>query len=343
MRILGIESSCDETSASVVVDGREVLSNIIATQIPVHAKYGGVVPELASRNHVVDIIPVVEQALAEAECGWGDLDAIAVTQGPGLVGALLIGIETAKALAYSHDLPLLGVNHIEAHLMASTVCPAEGFERPEFPFIGLAVSGGHTSLVRFDGVGQHRLLGQTLDDAAGEALDKVGKMLGLGYPGGVKIDHLSEGGDPQALTFPRALPRRADFRFSFSGLKTSVRTYLGRLDAIPEGQALRDLCASVQEAVVDVLIRKTRLAAAAEGVQHIVLSGGVSANRRLRARMAQVAKENNLILSIPPRKLCTDNAAMIAGLAFHYLTDDHLRNRFDAFDLNARASWPVGV
>lgn len=341
MRVLGIESSCDETSAAIVVDGREVRSNIIATQIPIHEKYGGVVPELASRSHVLDLIPVIEQALEGAGVTLDQVDGVAVTSGPGLVGALLTGLEVAKGLAYSRGLPLVGVNHVEAHLMAARIAVDEGFTFPELPFVGLVVSGGHTSLIRADGVGDYTQLGHTLDDAAGEALDKVGKMLGLGYPGGVHIDRISEGGDPQAHAFPRALKQRDNFNFSFSGLKTSARTFLERLDALPEGQALRDFCASVQEAVVDALVRKTVFAARAQKVKHVVLSGGVSANRRLRARMLEACAKHGLALAVPPRRLCTDNAAMIAGLGYHYLSDAD--THFDAYQLDARASWPVGA
>lgn len=350
MIVLGIESSCDETSAAVVIDGHDVRSNVIATQIPIHARYGGVVPELASRAHILDIIPVIDRALSDANLSLDDLDGIAVTQGPGLVGSLLVGIEVAKTLAQSRNIPLVGINHVEAHLIAPLVAPDAGMDRPEFPFVGLVVSGGHTSLIRADAIGQYKILGQTLDDAAGEALDKTAKMLGLGYPGGVKIDQLSDSGDPAAIDFPRALRRRTNFDFSFSGLKTSVRTYLetlrlsqqeqGQEQNPPSGQALSDLCASLQEAIVDSLISKTILAALSENVPWIIASGGVSANRRLRSQLLRAASTHNLRLAIPPRPLCTDNGAMIAGLGFHYLK--HAPNHFDASSLNARASWPVG-
>jgi N6-L-threonylcarbamoyladenine synthase len=348
LKILGIETSCDETSAAVVEGGRWVRSNVVASQVPLHARYGGVVPELASRAHIVDIIPVVERALAEANVSLADLDGVAVTQGPGLVGSLLVGVELAKAVALRYDLPLVGVNHVEAHLMAPLIAADEGMERPTLPFVGLVVSGGHTSLIRADAVSAYTILGQTLDDAAGEALDKAGKMLGLGYPGGVKIDHLSDGGDPSAVALPRALRRRDSLDFSFSGLKTAVRTYLESQPASPQGQALADICASVQEAVVEVLVDKTLRAAKAQGVEWVIISGGVSANRRLRARIQEAAAAQGLRASIPPRPLCTDNGAMIAGLGYHYLTraiaaHAPARLGFAAAAMNARASWPVGA
>lgn len=346
MKILGIESSCDESGAAVVVDGVHVLSNAVATQIPVHARYGGVVPELASRNHVLDILPVVRKALSEAEMSLRELDGIAVTQGPGLVGSLLVGIETAKALAYSADLPLVGVHHIEAHLVAAFVARDNDAPPPPLPFIGLVVSGGHTSLFRVDAIGQYTLLGQTRDDAAGEALDKVGKMLGLGYPGGVAIDRLSTQGNPQAIDFPRAMRRRDTFDFSFSGLKTAVRTYLeGLTEAHREAQP-HNVCASVQEAVVDILVFKALAAAKAEKAKAIVISGGVSANRRLRKLLRERAEPRGIEVFIPPMWLCTDNAAMIAGLGEHVLADYLAaggKRGFDAFGLDARSSWAVGA
>jgi N6-L-threonylcarbamoyladenine synthase len=337
--VLGIESSCDETSAAVVEDGQRVISNIVSSQIPVHAKYGGVVPELASRAHVLDIVPTIEAATAV--CPLSDIDAIAVTQGPGLVGSLLVGIEMAKALAYRHQLPLVGVNHVEAHLMAAMIAAeqsdGEATPPPSFPFVGLVVSGGHTSLYLVRDWGDCVLLGQTRDDAAGEALDKVGKMLGLGYPGGMHIDRLATTGDPAAFAFPRAMRQRDSLEFSFSGLKTAVAHQLAKLD-LSQQQTLHDVCASVLEAVVDVLVRKSIIAAQLHGVRELIISGGVSANRRLRLRMHQACEQAGLRFLVPPRSLCTDNAGMIAGLGYHRLQG--LR-AFDAFDLNARASWPL--
>ncbi len=340
MLVLGIESSCDECAASVVRDGA-ILTNCIATQVPVHARYGGVVPELASRAHILDVVPVIEAALQQAEVEASQLDAIAVTQGPGLVGSLLVGIEAAKALAYCYDLPLLGMHHIEAHLMAATHAVAAPSEPPSFPFVGLVVSGGHTSLFLAHDLGQYTALGHTLDDAAGEALDKVGKMLGLGYPGGIHIDKLSRDGDPKAFRFPRALPQKDSLDFSFSGLKTSVLHHLQKEATLPSGQALADLCAAVLEAVVDVLVKKTLRAARKHRVRHVVISGGVSANQRLRAHMRERAALDGINVAIPPLPLCTDNAAMVAGLAHAYLVRQAPPKGFAAFDLSARASWPL--
>jgi len=346
MIVLGIESSCDETSAAVVAgedDNLEVRSNVVASQVPIHARYGGVVPELASRAHVVDIVSVVERALDEADASLEDIHGMCVTRGPGLVGSLLVGIEMAKALAWKRDCPLVGINHIEAHLTAPTVEIESGWDALEFPYVGLVVSGGHTSLFQVTAVGEYRALGHTRDDAAGEALDKVGKMLGLGYPGGVAIDRLSQDGDPGAYDFPRAMRRRDNLEFSFSGLKTSVRTWLEGQPSIPEGQALADLCASVQEAVVDILVYKLFNAAADEGVRCVVISGGVSANSRLRQRVRDEGARRNLATCVPPRPLCTDNAGMIAGLGHHYLRGPvSAGTGFDAYGLDARASWPFG-
>ena len=345
MVVLGIESSCDETSAAVVVDGREVRSNVVASQIPIHARYGGVVPELASRAHVLDVIPVIEKALAEAAIELRQVDGIAVTSGPGLIGSLLVGIEVAKALAFRINKPLVGVNHVEAHLMAPFVAVDEGWDPPCFPALGLAVSGGHTSLVRIDGYGQYQVVGQTRDDAAGEALDKVGKALGLGYPGGVFIDRLGASGNPSVLDFPRAMRRKGNFEFSFSGLKTSVMTHLGKLDHPPQGEELADLCASVQEAVVDVLVYKAVAAAKAEKLRCVLLTGGVSANRRLRTKMMAACRKAGIAACVPPRSLCTDNAGMVAGLGFHALSglSPEERTGFHSFDVGARSSWPVGT
>ena len=347
MIVLGIESSCDETAAALLRDGRTILANRVASQVPVHARYGGVVPELASRNHIIEVLPVLRACLAEAGLGLGDIDGIAVAAGPGLVGSLLVGVEVAKALAFSLDRPLVGVNHIEAHLTA----PLIDYEGPEglsgtpgFPYLGLVVSGGHTHLFKVEGVGRYSLIGGTRDDAAGEAFDKVAKMLGLPYPGGVQIDRAARRGQSDAIRFPRALPRRDSFDFSFSGVKTSVLTHVKRLDAIPdpESQAFADICASFQEAVVDVLVTKTFRAARALGVADVVVSGGVSANSRLRERALEVATSNGVRVHIPPIRLCTDNAAMIAGLGHHYLLAGGATG-FDGFGLNASSSLPMGT
>ena len=346
MLVLGIESSCDETAASLVESGRTIRANQVASQIPVHARYGGVVPELASRNHIVELLPVIRACVAEAGAALADIDGIAVAAGPGLVGSLLVGVEVAKGLAFGLGRPLVGVNHIEAHLMAPLIDyeGAEGLSgTPDFPFVGLIVSGGHTHLFRVEDVGRYALIGSTRDDAAGEAYDKVAKMMGLPYPGGVQIDRAARRGDKAAIRFPRALPQRDSFDFSFSGLKTSVLTHLKGLDATPdpESQAFADICASFQEAVVDVLVTKTFRAARQHKVNHVVISGGVSANSRLRERALEVATSNGVAVHIPPIRLCTDNAAMIAGLGYHYLKGGS--PGFDRFDLNASSSLPMGA
>jgi len=311
MLVLGVETSCDETAAAVVEDGRRVRANVVASQIATHAPYGGVVPEVASRQHVATIVPVIERAVADAGARFGDLDAIAVTAGPGLVGALLVGVETAKALAFALGKPLVAVNHLAGHLAAVYLEHGDAAP-PTYPHLALLVSGGHTALIRIDGPGQTRLLGATRDGASGEAFDKVGKLLGLGYPGGVVIDKLAATGDAHAVALPRALPGRDDLDFSFSGLKTAVATLLAR-GGLPQGQAMNDFCASFQAAVVDVLVRKSRRALAREGLRSLIVCGGVAANRGLRAALASAAAEDGFALHIPPPKYCTDNAAMIAA------------------------------
>jgi len=310
--VLGVETSCDETAAAIVEDGRRVRADTVASQILVHAPYGGVVPEVASRQHVATIVPVIRRAAADAGVALRDLDGIAVTCGPGLVGALLVGVETAKALGYALGKPVVGVNHLAGHLAAVFLEDPSLPEPPPYPHLALLVSGGHTALIRVDGPGATRLLGNTRDDAAGEAFDKVGKMLGLGYPGGVVIDRLAATGNPRAVALPRALPGRDDIDFSFSGLKTAVSTLLGGR-AAPEGEALADLCASFQAAVVDVLVRKSRRALVREGLGHLVVCGGVAANRGLRAALAASTAARGVQLFIPPPLRCTDNAAMIAA------------------------------
>jgi N6-L-threonylcarbamoyladenine synthase len=312
MLVLGVETSCDETAAAVVEDGRRVRADVVASQILVHAEYGGVVPEVASRQHVATIAPVLRRAVADAGIRFEDLDGIAVTRGPGLVGALLVGVETAKALAYALGKPLVGVNHLAGHLAAVFLEDPSLPEPPPYPHLALLVSGGHTALIRVDGPGQTRLLGSTRDDAAGEAFDKVGKMLGLGYPGGVVIDKLSATGNPKVHALPRALPGKDDLDFSFSGLKTAVRELVAQT-GLPEGTAMNDLAASFQAAVVDVLVRKSRRALVREGLGHLIVCGGVAANRGLRAGLAAAAAEDGFRLYIPPPKRCTDNASMIAA------------------------------
>jgi N6-L-threonylcarbamoyladenine synthase len=316
MLVLGIETSCDETAAAVVADGHRVLSDVVASQILVHAQYGGVVPEVASRQHVATIVPVIRGALEAAGISWADLDGIAVTCGPGLVGALLVGVETAKALAIAIDRPVVGVNHLAGHLAAVYLDDPSLPGPPPLPHLALLVSGGHTALIRVDADGGFRRLGATRDDAAGEAFDKVGKMLGLEYPGGVKIDKLSPLGNPAAHALPRALSGRDDIDFSFSGLKTAAATLLaarGGGRGAPVGDELADFAASVQAAIVDVLVRKSRRALVREGLHDLVLCGGVAANRGLRAAMTAAAAEDGFTLYVPPAKRCTDNASMIAA------------------------------
>jgi N6-L-threonylcarbamoyladenine synthase len=324
MLVLGLESSCDETAAAVVADGTRVLSDVVASQVDMHARYGGVVPELASRAHVANIIPVIEEALDRAGARLDDIGAVAVTQGPGLIGALLVSVQVGKGIAYGRDIPLVGVHHLEGHLSAVYLEP----EPPPMPHLALVVSGGHTSLIRVDDHGNLVELGATRDDAAGEAFDKVAKLLGLGYPGGVVIDRLAKGGDPTAVSFPRAMTKKeTGYDFSFSGLKTAVLVHVQQ-HGVPDGggQALADLCASFQDTVVEVLVRKTRAAARDHGLTHVQMCGGVAANSRLRSQMAAAGAEDGFRVHVPPPKRCTDNAAMIAAAGFFRLRRGTLSN-----------------
>ncbi len=331
--ILGLESSCDETAAAVVEDGRRALSDVIASQVDLHARYGGVVPELASRAHVVHVIPVVEEALARAGVRLADIGAVAVTQGPGLVGALLVALQAAKAIAYARRVPMIGVHHLEGHLSAILLEP----DPPPFPHLALVVSGGHTSIIRVDDHGRLRELGATRDDAAGEAFDKVAKLLGLGYPGGVAIDRLSRTGDPAAVRFPRAMVKKeTGDEFSFSGLKTAVLNHL-RERGVPEGQALSDLCASFQATVVELLVRKTRHVAKREGLGHVQVCGGVAANSWLRQEMRRAGDEDGFAVHVPPPKRCTDNAAMIAAAGYFRLA----RGERSELTINAHSGLPL--
>ncbi len=332
MLVLCIESSCDETSAAVVRDGRVILSNIIASQVDVHARYGGVVPELASRQHVAAISVVIEAALEQAGIGLDAVEGIAVTRGPGLVGALLVGLATAKGIAFARNLPLVGVHHIEGHILA----PLLEQEIP-FPYLALAVSGGHSHLYRVDAVGRYQILGRTIDDAAGEAYDKVAKLLGLGYPGGAVLDRLAATGNGAAIAFPRPLLHQKNLDFSFSGIKTAVLNHVRRQSGPIAGAALHDLAASFQEAVVDVLCRKTFRALEETGLQRVVIAGGVACNRGLRARMQAMAEEHKVAAFFPSPVLCGDNAAMLAVAGDYYLH----QGLGDDLDLNALASWPL--
>ncbi|PZN08782.1 MAG: tRNA (adenosine(37)-N6)-threonylcarbamoyltransferase complex transferase subunit TsaD [Bacillota bacterium] len=321
---LGIETSCDETSFAVVADGRVILSNVILSQTDLHQRYGGVVPELASRRHVANAVPLLRSALAEAGVALEDVDLVAVTRGPGLVGALLVGVSLAKALAWALERPLVGVHHLAGHVYANFLVEAgqDAPAEPVWPAVALVVSGGHTDLFYLGGSGRVERLGGTRDDAAGEAYDKIARELGLGYPGGPAIDRLAERGNPAAFAFPRAMLEEDNLDFSFSGLKTAVLYELERRglrdpDRREELAALLpDLAASFQQAVVDVLVEKTLRAARQVGARHIYLAGGVAANRQLRRQMARAAEEVGLGLSYPPPVLCTDNAAMIAAAGY---------------------------
>ena len=305
---LGIETSCDETSAAVLRGTRELLSCVTATQIPIHQKYGGVVPEIASRNHILSILPVVEQALEEANVRLADIDQIAVTYGPGLVGALLVGVSAAKSLAFSLGVPLIGVNHLEGHIFANFLATPQLTP----PFMALVVSGGHTALVDVADYETFRQMGRTRDDAAGEAFDKVARVMGLPYPGGPEIDRLAREGDPAAIDFPRALAQEGNYEFSFSGLKSAVLNYINSEKM--KGHALNeaDIAASFQSAVVEVLVHKAFEAIREAGRDTLVLAGGVAANAALEKRLRMVAEAERIRYLYPPPRLCTDNAAMIA-------------------------------
>ncbi len=331
MLILGIESSCDDAAASVIETDRPgeaiVRSNVVANQDEIHRRYGGVVPELASRNHVVTILPVVEQALAAARCELADLDGIAVTRGPGLVGSLLVGLMFAKGLAQSTGLPMVGVNHIEGHLLAPML-----EHRVAMPLLALVVSGGHTALFLVKDFGDYRSLGQTRDDAAGEAFDKVAKLMHLGYPGGKIIDQLSRHGDRKRVRVPRARVKGAPLDFSFSGIKTAIASFL--MSEAGAATAPEDLAASFQEAVVDMLVRPTIAAARETGVDTIALTGGVAANSRLRERLAEAASAEGRRMIAPSVNYCTDNASMIALAGGYRL----IRGDRDSLAIDAEAN-----
>ena len=317
MTILAIETSCDETSAAVVRDGK-ILSNVVSSQIQLHAEYGGVVPELAAREHLKNFLPVARTALADAKISAEEIDAVAATQGPGLPNALLVGFKAAQAVAFALEKPFVGVNHHEAHLYSPWISgepPSADFSQFQ-PNISLIVSGGHTILVLVESELKHRVLGATIDDAAGECFDKTGKMLGLNYPAGPEIDRLAETGNPKAFDFPRPLLHDASDDFSFSGLKTSVRYFLrDHPDLLNDEQKIRDLCASIQAAIVEVLVAKTIRAAKREGVLCVTASGGVTCNRSLRNELAAACNKNGFALRLAEKNLCTDNAAMIGILA----------------------------
>jgi N6-L-threonylcarbamoyladenine synthase len=307
--VLGIETSCDETAVGIVEDRLTLRANVIASQVELHAPYGGVVPEVAARAHLDLLLPTIDRALVEAGARLSDIDAIAVTAGPGLIGALLVGVAGAKGLALAHDLPLVGVNHLRAHVEVAQLEHGE----LEPPLVALIVSGGHTSIVVMDEEGAFRQLGSTIDDAAGEAFDKIARFLGLGFPGGPEIDRLAQGGDRTAFTFPRAMLHDGTYDLSMSGLKTAVVRELRRLEAAGQEPNLADVAASFQEAIVDVQVAKTLRAAADEGIDTVVLAGGVAANTRLRARFGEACETNGQRLIVPSIPLCTDNGAMVAA------------------------------
>ncbi|MGL5259779.1 MAG: tRNA (adenosine(37)-N6)-threonylcarbamoyltransferase complex transferase subunit TsaD [Lachnospiraceae bacterium] len=332
--ILAIESSCDETAASVVKNGRDILSNVISSQIELHTLYGGVVPEIASRKHVEKIQQVVEEALANAKVCFSDITAIAVTYGPGLVGALLVGVSYAKTLAFSLNKPLVGVHHIEGHINANFIEHKE----LEPPFLALVASGGHSHLVLVKDYGKYEIVGRTRDDAAGEAFDKVARAIGLGYPGGPKIDKVSKKGNPDAIKFPRAKVNDSEFDFSFSGIKSAVLNYLNSCEMKNEPIIVEDVAASFQKAVVDVLVDHTVKAAKKYGMDNIALAGGVASNTTLRAELEKECKAHDLNLYVPSAIYCTDNAAMI-GVAGYY---EYINGVRHGSDLNAIPNLKLG-
>lgn len=324
---IGIESSCDETAVAIIENGRKVISSIISSQIEIHKEYGGVVPEIASRKHIENIIQLIDKALKESGKTFEDIENIGVTYGPGLVGALLVGISTAKAIAFAKNIPLTPVNHIEGHIYANFI--ADKNLKP--PFTCLIVSGGHTNIVNIIDYGKYEMIGETLDDAAGEAFDKVARTLGLGYPGGPKIDELSKLGNEKAIEFPRVKLKDNDFNFSFSGLKSSVLNYINSEKQKNREIFKEDVAASFQRAAIDVLVEKTIRAAKESKMKLIALAGGVAANKGLRQLMEKRCKEENIILRLPPLSLCTDNASMIASVAYY----NHLRGIKGDMSLNA--------
>ena len=334
MNILAIESSCDETAAAVVQDGRKVLSNSISSQIEIHKLYGGVVPEMASRKHIEKVIQVVDEALKEASLTMDEIDAVAVTYGPGLVGALLVGVSAAKSIAFAHNKPLIGVHHIEGHISANYI----ENEELEPPFLCLVVSGGHTNLVIVKDYGEYEVLGKTRDDAAGEAFDKVARAIGLGYPGGPKIQKISEEGNKDAIAFPRAKVADNPFDFSFSGLKSSVLNYINSCEMKGEEINKADIAASFQEAVVDVLVSHTIEGAKQLGFKKIAMAGGVASNTVLREEMKEACERRGFMFYHPSPILCTDNAAMIGAAAYY----DYKKGLISDLTLNAVPSLKLG-
>ena len=332
--ILAIESSCDETAAAVVKNGREILSNVINTQIAIHTEYGGVVPEIASRKHIENINPVIRKALEDAGVTLDDIDAIGVTYGPGLVGALLVGVAEAKAIAFAKNKPLVGVHHIEGHISANYVENKE----LEPPFVALVVSGGHTHLVKVNDYGEYEIVGRTRDDAAGEAFDKVARAIGLGYPGGPKIDKLAKEGNPDAIEFPRAHVDDAPYDFSFSGIKSAVLNYINSANMQGKEINRADVAASFQKAVVDALVSRAVRLAKECGMDKLAIAGGVASNSALRAAIQEECTKNNISFYSPSPVLCTDNAAMIGAAAYY----EYIKGIRHGYDLNAIPNLKLG-
>lgn len=324
---LGIETSCDETAAAVVLDGKQILSNVIASQIDLHQIFGGVVPEIAARKHIETIFPVIDQALSKAKVTLDEIEIIAVTYGPGLIGGLLVGLQAAKSIAFALNKPVVGVNHIEGHIYANVLAHAD--LKP--PLVCLTVSGGHTDLLYIPEFGDYEILGRTRDDAAGEAFDKIARVLGLPYPGGPEIDRLAKDGNRSAIEFPRGLASEDTFDFSFSGLKTAALNYINHHKQLGDKIDIPDFAASFQWAIVDVLLLKTIRAAELKGVKQIILSGGVAANSELRHQMKDAAEPLGIEVFFPPPILCTDNAAMIASAGYFRYT----AGKIDDWDLEA--------
>lgn len=332
--ILAIESSCDETAAAVVRNGREVLSNVINTQIAIHTEYGGVVPEIASRKHIENINPVVKMALSDAGVTLDDITSIGVTYGPGLVGALLVGVAEAKAIAFAKNKPLVGVHHIEGHISANYVENKE----LEPPFVALVVSGGHTHLVKVNDYGEYEIVGKTRDDAAGEAFDKVARAIGLGYPGGPKIDKIAKEGNPDAIEFPRAHVDDAPYDFSFSGIKSAVLNYINSANMHGEEINRADVAASFQKAVVDALVSRAVRLTKESGMDKLAIAGGVASNSALRETVKLECEKNNIRFFSPSPKLCTDNAAMIGAAAYY----EYIKGVRHGYDLNAVPNLKLG-
>ncbi|RLB43946.1 MAG: tRNA (adenosine(37)-N6)-threonylcarbamoyltransferase complex transferase subunit TsaD [Deltaproteobacteria bacterium] len=333
MYVLGIDTSCDDTSAAIVKDGRQALCSVVHSQIKLHHPHGGVVPELASREHIRNILPVVQQSLKKANMDLNEINGLAVTVGPGLIGSLLVGLYYTKALSYAAGIPYVGVNHLEGHILSIFLEDSP----PPFPFVCLTVSGGHTNLYHVLDFGQYRPLGRTLDDAAGEAFDKVAKLLGLGYPGGPVIDEMAKKGDPTKISFPRAYMSKNSLDFSFSGLKTAVALFVKKWRSQDKGITINDIVASFQESVIDVLVGKTMLAQEMTGCSHVCIAGGVACNSRLRQRFLEAAQQRGVTVMWPRPQYCTDNGAMIAVAGYHMLK----KGQVAGYTIDVRSRFPI--